>query len=87
MSKPRKKPSLPRRILSQVVLIALSFLYIMLVAMLLMFGYIVGWDLDPGRPVVGVLMLIGAVAVFILGPRVIKRLTGREPLVPPYGTV
>lgn len=61
----------------------LSFLYLMTSAMLLLFGYIVGWDLDSGRPVVGVAMMLAGIAVFILGPRATKRITGKDPLDPP----
>lgn len=55
----------------------------MLSAMLILFGYITGWDADPGRPVIGSLMIIAGLAVFILGPRAIKRITGKDPIDPP----
>ena len=61
----------------------LSFLYLMTAAVLLLFGYIVGWDLEPGRPVLGTAMLVAGSAVFVLGPRAIRKLTGRAPIDPP----
>jgi hypothetical protein len=78
-----RRASLPRRLAALVVLVLLSFLHICLAAFLILFGMIAGWDADAGRPVIGVLLILAGVAIFILGPRVIRRLTGREPITPP----
>jgi hypothetical protein len=83
---PRKRArhhSLTRRIIGQAVLLALSFLYLCLAAFMMLFGFIVGWDINPGQPLIGALMILAGIAVFVLGPRVIKRLTGRAPIDPP----
>jgi uncharacterized RDD family membrane protein YckC len=82
-----RKARLARRIVSQIILVALSFLYLCLSAFLLLFGDIVDRDLEPGRPIIGVLMLLAGIVIFIFGPRVIKRITGREPLSPPPYTL
>lgn len=78
----RSAGQLARRALAQVVLFLLSLGYIFVTAMLIVFGYIVGWAIDPGRPVIGIAMILAGVAVFILGPRTIKRITGRNPIDP-----
>lgn len=65
------------------ILLLLSFLYLMIAAVLLLFGDIVGWDNDPGRPIIGIPMIAAGIVVFVLGPRAIKRLTSRDPIDPP----
>jgi hypothetical protein len=83
---PRKRArhhSLTRRIIGQAVLLALSFLSPCLAAFLMLFGFIVGWDNNPGQHLIGALMILTGISVFVLGPRVIKRLTGRAPIDPP----
>lgn len=78
-----RRPSAARRALAFTLRLALSFGYLMLSAMLLLFGFIVGWDADPGRPVVGALMIAAGLAVFVLGPRAVRRITGKDPIDPP----
>lgn len=82
----RHKPGFVRRVFSQAIRLLLSFLYLMLSAFLILFGVIVGWDNNPGQPLIGTLMILAGVAVFILGPRVIRRVTGRDPINPPLYT-
>ncbi len=72
-----------RRAVAFALRVVLSFSYLMLSAMLLLFGYIVGWDLAPGRPWIGALMIAAGLSVFALGPRAIRRITGKEPIDPP----
>ena len=84
MDRKRRTPGhLIRRAIAQIVLIVLSVGYLITAAMLMFFGYIVGWEIDPGRPVIGIAMILAGIAVFTLGPRTIKRITGRDPIDPP----
>lgn len=84
MDRRRRNPgNLIRRAIAQIVLIVLSVGYLITAAMLMFFGYIVGWEIAPGRPVIGIAMIIAGIAVFTLGPRTIKRITGRDPIDPP----
>lgn len=72
-----------RRALAFALRLVLSFGYLMLSAMLLLFGYISGWEADPERPVVGAMMIAAGLAVFVLGPRAVRRITGKDPINPP----
>jgi peptidoglycan/LPS O-acetylase OafA/YrhL len=65
--------------------LVVSILYYAVMCLLLLFGYIVGWDNEPGRPVIGSAMIVAGLAIFVLGPRMVRRLTGKEPLTPPPG--
>ena len=72
--------SIPRRILGWVAIVILSLVYYLVSSMLMLFGYIVGWDNDPGRPWIGLAMIAAGAVVFVFMPRLVKRLTGREVL-------
>ena len=76
-SRTRTAP-IPRRILGWVAVVILSLLYYLVSSMLMLFGYVVGWDNDPGRPLVGIAMIAAGAVVFVFMPRLVKRLTGRE---------
>lgn len=73
---------------------ALSLIYYTGVALLLLFGGLVGWvglslglTRDPGRaqPVVGAALVALGVLVFIYFPRVVRTLTGHAVLSGPHG--
>jgi hypothetical protein len=65
--------------------LALSLLYYLLTSMLLLFGYIVGWDNTPGHPWIGGAMLLAGGTTFVFGPRLVRKLTGRNVPSPPPG--
>ena len=75
----------PQTILTILAWLGLSLLYYLLTFMLLLFGYIVGWDTDPRHPWIGGAMLVAGGAVFVFGPRLVHRLTGRDVPSPPAG--
>ena len=81
-SHPRRRPTCVRRVSGWIALGVLSLLYYTATAMLLLFGYIVGWDNEPGRPLIGIAMIVAGVLAFIFMPRLVRRLTGREVLTP-----
>jgi cytochrome c biogenesis protein CcdA len=78
----RRRQSRVLRVIGWIAIGVLSLLYYTATAMLLLFGYIVGWDNEPARPLAGVAMIVAGVLVFIFMPRLIKRVTGREVLTP-----
>lgn len=74
-----------------IALFVLSMAYYVTGAMLLVGGAAFAWNsLGPGRasglahPVAGVILLVVGVVWFIFFPRLIKKLTGREPISGPY---
>lgn len=74
-----------------IVLFVLSMVYYVTGAMLLVLGAAFAWNsLGPGRaselahPVAGVILLIVGVVWFVFFPRLVKKITGREPISSPY---
>ena len=64
-------------------MVLLAFAHLFLTAMLLVFGFIVGWKNDPGHPLIGSSMIAAAILIFVFGPRLAKRATGRDLPAPP----
>ncbi len=81
-----------RAIRRGVVLFVLSMVYYMITAGLVGLGVAFTWNsLGPGQaselahPVAGVILLLPGILWFIFFPRLIKKMTGREPISSPYG--
>lgn len=80
-----RTPEVPiwKDILAWLFRLALSFGSLMLSAMLLLFGIIVFTGNDGFRRGLSLLLIIPGLVIFTLGPRTIKRITGKDPIDPP----
>lgn len=74
-----------------ITVLVLSLVYYVSSGLLIGFGTACTWNgVGPGDspdldyPVAGVMMLVLGILIFIFFPRVVKKLTGREVITPPY---
>jgi uncharacterized SAM-binding protein YcdF (DUF218 family) len=83
MPRPRRHPSNLRRAATLAWRLLLSYASLMLAATLVLLGLIAGWaEGGAAAPALGIGLAAG-IAVVVLGSRVIRCLTGHDPIDPP----